>query len=174
MAKNVLITGAPGIGKTSLISRLHHDLAPLYIRGFYKEAIYEYQILKGYRLATFDFKDLILAHIHIVGPDRIGELGLNLDGFNALLSQQLSPDPKVELFLIDEISMMECKSLQFRDMILNIINSNIPLIATIASHDVLDILNIKEREDISILNMNHKNRDSIWKSVLVEISKPFT
>jgi nucleoside-triphosphatase THEP1 len=51
-------------------------------------------------------------------------------------------------------------------------NSKIPLIATLASHEVLDILKIKDRKDVSILNMTHKNRDSIWKSVLLEISKP--
>ena len=172
MAKNVLIAGAPGIGKTSLIARLHRDLTPLFIRGFYKEAIQENQILKGYRLATFDFQELILAHIHIVGPDRFGEFGLNLDGLNDLISHQLTPDPKVELFLIDEISTMECASLQFRHMIVKVMNSKIPVIATFASHDVLDDLNIKDREDISFLKMTHKNRDSIWKSVLVELSKP--
>ena len=172
MAQNVFIAGAPGIGKTSLISRLHRDLTPLFIRGFYKEAIHEYQILKGYRLATFDFQELILAHIHIVGPNRIGEFGFNLDGFNELVSHQLTPDPKVELFLVDEIGTMECTSPQFRHMILKVMNSKIPLIATLASYNVLDILKIKDRKDISILNMTYKNRDSIWKSVLVEISKP--
>jgi nucleoside-triphosphatase THEP1 len=57
-------------------------------------------------------------------------------------------------------------------MILKVIDSKIPMIATLASHDVLDVLKIKNRKDISILNMTHKNRNSIWKSVLVEISKP--
>ena len=172
MAKNVLIAGAPGIGKTSLISRLYRDLTPLFIRGFYKEAIREYRILKGFRLATFDFQELILAHVHIVGPDRIDEFGLNLDGFNKLIKKQLSPDSKVELFLIDEIGLMECKSTQFQQMVLKIVNSQIPLIATLASHDVLDILKLKERKDVAILNMTLKNRDVIWKSVMVELSKP--
>jgi nucleoside-triphosphatase THEP1 len=172
MAKNVLIAGAPGIGKTSLISRLYRDLTPLFIRGFYKEVIQEYRILKGYRLATFDFQELILAHIHIIGPDRIDEFGLNLDGFNQLITNQLAPDPKVELFLIDEIGLMECRSTQFRHMIIKIMNSKIPLIATLSSHEVLKTLKIKDRKDIAILNMTYKNRDIIWKNVLVELSKP--
>jgi nucleoside-triphosphatase len=172
MAKNVFIAGAPGIGKTSLISRLYRDLTPLFIKGFYKEAIQEYRILKGYRLATFDFQELILAHVHIVGPEKIGEFGLNIDGFNDLISNQLIPDPKVELFLIDEIGKMECKSQLFRQSVLNIIDSDIPLIATLASHEVLEILDIKDREDIAILNMTYKNRDSLWKNVMVELSKP--
>jgi nucleoside-triphosphatase len=174
MAQNVFITGVPGIGKTSLISRLHRDLSPLVIRGFYKKAIYEYQILKGYRLATFDFQELVLAHIHIIGPDRFNDFGLNLDGFEKLITNQLTPDPNVELFLIDEIGMIECTSPQFRQRILNVIDSKIPLIATLESFNVLDILQIKDRNNIAVLNMTHKNRDSIWKSVLVEISKPST
>ena len=172
MAKNVFIAGAPGIGKTSLISRLYRDLTPLFIRGFYKEAIQEYSVLKGYRLATFDFQELILAHIHIVGPDRFEEFGLNIDGFNDLIENQLTPDPKVELYLIDEIGTMECTSEHFRQLARKIINSDIPLIATLASHDVLDILKIKERKDIAILNMTYKNRDVLWKNVMVELSKP--
>lgn len=172
MAKNVFIAGAPGIGKTSLISRLYRDLTPLFIRGFYKEKILEYRILKGYRLSTFDFQELILAHIHIVGPDRIGEFGLNLDGLNNLIKKLLKPDPMVELFLIDEIGLMECASRQFRQMIMKIINSQIPLIATLPSHEVLDILKIKDREDIAVLNMTYKSRESIWKNVMVELSKP--
>ena len=172
MAKNVFIAGTPGIGKTSLITRLYRDLTPLFIRGFYKEAIQEYQILKGFRLATFDIQELILAHVHIVGPERFGEFGLNIDGFNKMLTKQLKPDPKVELFLIDEIGLMECVSQQFRRMILTIIKSKIPLIATLTSHDVLETLKIKDREDIAILNMTHKNRDALWKNVLLEISKP--
>ena len=174
MANNVLITGAPGIGKTSLISRLYRDLTPLVIKGFYKKAIHEYQILKGYRLATFDFQELVLAHIHIVGPDRFEDFGLNLDGFEKLIINQLSPDPNVELFLVDEIGVMECTSLQFRQIILKVINSDIPLIATLASLNVLDILKIRNRKDISILNMTHKNREFIWKDVLVEISRPIS
>jgi nucleoside-triphosphatase len=166
MANNILIAGAPGIGKTSLISRLYRDLTPLVIK--------EYQILKGYRLATFDFQELVLAHIHIVGPDRFEDFGLNLDGFDKLVINQFSPDPNVELFLVDEIGMMECTSLLFRQTILKLINSDVPLIATLASLNVLDILKIRNRKDISVLNMTHKNREFIWKDVLVEISRPIT
>jgi len=68
--------------------------------------------------------------------------------------------------------LMECTSSQFSHMIVKIMNSKIPLIATLSSHDVLDTLKINDREDIAILNMTHKNRDTIWKNVMVELSKP--
>ena len=84
----------------------------------------------------------------------------------------MAPDPKVELFLIDEIGLLECASSQFRDMIVKIMNSKIPLISTLSSHDVLETLKIKKRNDLSILNMTYKNRDIIWRNVMVELSKP--
>jgi len=168
----VLITGTPGIGKTSLISRLYRDLVPLLIRGFYKEGVHENSMLKGYRIISFDFQELILAHRHIVGPDRLGEFGINLDGFDQLVSRQLFVGKEVELFLIDEIGTMECLSASFRQKILDIMDSDIPLIATLASMDVLETLEIKQRNDISILQMTMKNRESLWKEVLIELSKP--
>jgi len=138
MPINVLIAGRPGIGKTALIYRLYRDLTPLYIRGFYKEAIFENNILKGYRISTFNFRELILAHIHIEGPDRFAEFGLNLDGFKAIVSDQLRVDKAVELFLIDEIGPMECRSDMFRKNFKDLLNSDIPVIATLTSMDVLE------------------------------------
>jgi nucleoside-triphosphatase len=172
MPQNVLIIGAPGIGKTSLISHLHRDLTPLVIRGFYKEPVHENKLLRGYRISSFDFRELILAHSHIVGPDRFGAFGLNLDGFEKFVSRQLVVGKEVELFLIDEIGTMECLSALFRQKILEVMDSDIPLIATLASMDVLKTLQIKKRKDISLLQMTLKNRESLWKEVLVELSKP--
>ena len=172
MPQNVLVAGAPGIGKTYLITHLYRELTPLFIRGFYKEEIHESDILKGYRLITFDFQELILAHVHLVGPDRFKNFGFNRDGFDNLVSSQLEIKKAVELFLLDEIGLMECISDLFQKKFLAALDSEIPLIATIGSLDVLEILKIKNRKDITLLTMTHKNREAMWKNVMVEISKP--
>ena len=171
MPHNVLIVGRLGIGKTALIYRLYRDLTPLLVRGFYKEAIFENNILKGFRISTFNFRELILAHIHIEGPDRFADFGLNLDGFEAIVSEHLQIDKAVELFLIDEIGPMECRSRLFQKKFVDLLNSEIPVIATLAAIDVLDTLSIKKRKDISLLKMTISNRDSMWKNVLLEIGK---
>jgi nucleoside-triphosphatase len=171
MPHNVFVAGRPGIGKTALIYRLYRDLTPLLIRGFYKEAIYENNILKGFRISTFNFRELILAHIHIEGPDRFNEFGLNLDGFDTIVSEQFHLDKLVELFLIDEIGSMECRSKIFREKFIDLLDSKVPVITTIAAIEVLDALKIKNRKDITLLKMTISNRDTIWKNILVEIDK---
>jgi len=171
MPHNVLVAGRPGIGKTALIYRLYRDLTPLLIRGFYKEAIFENNILKGYRISTFNFRELILAHIHIEGPDRFADFGLNLDGFEAIVNEQLEVNKAVELYLIDEIGPMECSSGIFRKKFIDLLDSEIPVIATLAAIDVLDTLAVKNRKDMALLKMTLSNREAMWKNVLLEISK---
>lgn len=169
MPNNVIISGPPGIGKTTIIKHLIKDLKPLVLRGFYKEEIIDYEICKGFRIITLDYNEQILAHIHFEGPDRIGEYGLNLEGFENLVLPELNIRDEVELFLIDEISRMECLSKRYCNQILKILNSKIPLIASLASADIPFITSIKQREDISLLHVTYKNRESLWKNILLEI-----
>ena len=56
---------------------------------FYKEEIIDYEICKGFRIITLDYKEQIIAHIHFEGPDRIDEYGLNLEGFENLVLPEL-------------------------------------------------------------------------------------
>ena len=169
MPKNVLVTGAPGIGKTTLIKHLIRDLTPLIVRGFYKEAIYENSICKGFRLITIDHHEQILAHVYFEGPNRIDQYGINLDGFEDLISRELALDRGTELFIVDEISRMECLSNKFCQQIIKILDSNIPLIGTIAHSPVPDMHILSERSDTSILRITQKNRKTVWKNVLVEL-----
>jgi nucleoside-triphosphatase len=169
MPNNVIITGPPGIGKTTIIKHLIKDLKSLVLRGFYKEEIIDYEICKGFRIITLDYNEQILAHIHFEGPDRIGEYGLNIEGFENLVLPELNIRDEVELFIIDEIGRIECLSKRFCDRVLNILNSNVPLIASLALADIPLIKSIKQRDDVSVLHVTYKNRDSLWKNILLEI-----
>jgi len=169
MPKNVLITGVPGVGKTTLIKRLLKDLTPLVVRGFYKENIIENNIKRGVRVVTTELVEQILAHIYIEGPDRIDDFGVNLKGFEDLVLPHLSLTSGVELFVIDEIGKMECLSDKFCKQVEIILDSKIPLLATLTIADIPGVRKIKKRKDIKIIQMTFKNRDSLWKNVLMEL-----
>ena len=169
MALNVFITGAPGTGKTSVIKHLLHDLTPLVLRGFYKEEIYENQTCKGYRVITFDFREQILAHVHFEGPDRIGPFGVNIEGFEKFILPELNNSNLTELYIIDEIGRMECLSLAFCEKFIGLLDSPIPLIATLDPIIFERFENLRQRKDTSILWITRKNKTDIWKNVLLEL-----
>jgi len=169
MATNVLITGAPGTGKTSLIKHLMRDLTPVVLRGFYKEEIYENQTCKGFRTITFDLHEQILAHVYLEGPSRMGPFGVNIDGFEKLILPQFINLDGVELIIIDEIGRMECLSTLFCDKLTDILDSKIPLIATLDPHVLEKFDNLQSRTDVRIMWINQKNRNDLWKNVILEL-----
>jgi len=170
MATNVLITGAPGTGKTSLIKHLIRDLTPLVLRGFYKEEIYENKTCKGFRTITFELHEQILAHVYLEGPYRIGPYGVNVEGFEKLVLPQFISLEGVELVIIDEIGRMECLSPLFCETLGIIFDSKVPLIATLDPLVLEKFENIQNRSDVRIMWINRKNRHDLWKNVILELA----
>ena len=72
MKINVLITGLPGCGKTTLIEKIASMIkAP--VAGFITREIRERGNRVGFSVETFDGKKGILAHISREGQFRVGK-----------------------------------------------------------------------------------------------------
>jgi nucleoside-triphosphatase len=169
MAKNVFITGIPGVGKTKLLKKLAHDLSMLVIKGYYKEKIVEENSTRGFRVISFDYKEQILAHVFIEGPNKIDGFGVNVEGFEKFILAQLENLNRVDLFIFDEIGKMECLSESFCKRFEKILDSKIPVIAAYSHHSTFKLKELKKRKDTVFLQMTSKNSDDIWKQVLLAI-----
>lgn len=169
--KKILITGLPGIGKTTLIRELSKALKDYHPVGFYTEEIREAGERKGFELISLDGRKGLLAHKEIKSPYRVGRYGVDVRGFDEFLDAIPWTDPSARLIIIDEIGKMECYSEKFKKIIRGIFDSEKAIIATIAMKGGGLIAQIKAREEIRLFEVTLKNRDELLPEILRAMGK---
>ncbi len=164
--KNVLITGKPGSGKTTLVRRILPELAELDPQGFYTEEIRERGDRKGFLLVGLDGRTTTLAHVTIRSPFRVGKYHVDIAGFEAFLRSLPGPEARNRLIVIDEIGKMECQSSIFRPLVAGYLDSRAAVLATIALKGDRFIEEVKTRQDCTLLEINPSNRDFMPRTVV--------
>jgi len=74
MGRTVLLTGRPGVGKTTLIQKWVAS-RPGRCGGFYTQELRESGTRVGFEIVTLDGKRALLAHVRRPGPPRVGKYG---------------------------------------------------------------------------------------------------
>ncbi len=163
--RKVLVTGAPGIGKTTLVCRVAEQLVKP--RGFFTREIREKGSRVGFSLTIFGGQELRFAHVNIPGPCRVSKYGIDVETFEKAVC------PEIELaaneravLVIDEIGKMELYSERFRRAVLAAMESPIPILAAIlkSSNPFTDA--IKSRPDVELIELIRANRDAVATTLL--------
>ena len=174
MASHILITGLPGVGKTTLIRKLAERLTEYRPAGFYTEEIRDAQgVREGFRLVTLCGRQLVLSHVRHPGPHRVSRYGVDVAGFERLLEEldlRHSPSP---LIIIDEIGKMECFSKRFIDLVTLLLDGPKILLATIALKGEGLIRQVKERPDCRLVTITRENRDRLLDELTSELQEQF-
>lgn len=168
--KKILLTGLPGVGKTTLIKKLAEALKEFHPIGFYTEEIREEGMRKGFEWVTLDGRRGLLSHKKIKSPYRVGQYGVDVKSFDAFLESVPWTDASTRLIIIDEIGKMECYSDKFKRIVKEILDSEKGLIATIAMKGGGLISEVKGRKDINLFTLTPSNRDSLLSEILKKIS----
>jgi nucleoside-triphosphatase len=163
---NILITGAPGAGKTTLIQRVAAQIPEA--RGFYTEEIREGGRRKGFRLVGLPGGgERVLAHVDIRGPRRVSKYGVDVEGFEEFLGGlDLGGAPVV---IVDEVGKMECFSGAFRSLIAGLLGTEEKsshlvarhVVATIARRGTPFIEELKKKARATMLEVTEGNRDAL-------------
>ncbi len=166
--KKILMTGPPGVGKTTLIKQLSKRLAPLHPVGFYTEEIREGGVRKGFELLSLEGTKGVLSHIDFKTPYRVGKYRVDVRGFEVFLKTIPFFNPETHLIILDEIGKMESLSDAFKKLLKEILDSEKGLIATIALKGRGLIEEVKKRQDVMLYEISPKNRDSLLSEILKE------
>ncbi len=167
--KNLLITGLPGVGKTTLIKKLSEALKHFDPVGFYTEEIRQGGIRKGFELISLDGRKRLLSHTEARSPHRVGKYKVDVKGFEDFLNSISFLHPSTRLIIIDEIGKMECLSDQFKKVLKECLDSEKWVVATIALKGSGLITEVKEREDVILFTITKDNRDSLLKECLNQL-----
>jgi len=156
--KNILFTGLPGCGKSTIIEKIVQRLdRPR--SGFFTREIRDRGRRVGFSITTLDGKRGILAHIDIQSPKWVGRYGVNLQDIDTIAVPSVIPANDQVVVVVDEIGKMECFSALFRQTLIRLLDSANTLVGSIALKGDAFIETIKKRPDTLLISVSDKNRD---------------
>jgi len=171
MKQAYLLSGTPGVGKTTLIRQALSSVKKK-PGGFYTREIRSQTLRQGFEIVTLDGSSAILAHVDFQSPCRVSKYGVNVDNLNDVGVVALRRAiQECDIVVIDEIGKMELFSLAFREAVLEALNSGKKLLGTImlASHPWAD--QVKKDARVKVVPVSRTNHQQVLKEVLAWLNR---
>jgi nucleoside-triphosphatase len=99
----------------------------------------------------------------------VGKYGVDVAAIDRAADATLGPQRGVELYLVDEIGRMECLSERFVAHMRRILDSRVPLVATVAQRGTGFIAEVKRREDCELWTLTRANRDAMPRRLYARV-----
>lgn len=156
-----LITGQPGIGKTTLIRQVVSTMR-LRAAGFYTEDLQTEGVREGFRIVTLEGDVALLASVGHPGQVRVSKYGIDLVelervGVTALRKAR----DRGHVMVADEIGRMQLYSREFRQTVLEAVRGGHPLLGTIMSGRNPYADRIRAHRNVEVVTLTPHNRDAV-------------
>jgi nucleoside-triphosphatase THEP1 len=165
--QNILITGNPRVGKTTLIKRVVETTGKMVV-GFVTSEIRENNRRIGFNIESYSGIKLLLASKeNKTSRYRVASYGVYLDNVDTIVDQVEHDLDKqnYELIILDEIGKMELFSSKFKLFVERCLEQNCVL-GTIMLRDNSFTQRIKNRSDTRIYQLTEKNREQAEEDII--------
>lgn len=162
----LLLTGVPGVGKTTVLREVASALAGRRLRGFFTDEIRVEGERVGFRIESLSGERGTLARVGFKSSHRVGRYGVDIETLERFVESSLSAPTREAIYFVDEIGKMECMSSQFTQAIAAILDSKCTLVATVARKGAGFIAQVKGRKDVEIWEVTRQNRDELHQRIL--------
>lgn len=165
--RHLLLTGAPGCGKTTLVRCVIEQLHDLRLAGFYTQELRGEDGRRiGFQVIGVNGRSTTLASVRSKSKMRVGKYGVELSGFEQLLDAELNREAKhVDLFVIDEVGKMECYSRLFVELVGWLLDGETPVLGTVAQRGGGFIAEVKQRQSSDVVTVDSANRDALVAAI---------
>ncbi|CAN6541399.1 hypothetical protein ACFX13_018492 [Malus domestica] len=176
--KCLLVTGPPGVGKSTLVMRVFETLKASYpnlkIQGFYTSEVREGSERVGFQVVTLDGRTAPLSSSTISSPESlrwptVGKYKVDVASFESLALPELQVREDTDLFIVDEVGKMELFSSSFFPCVLRILESNVPFLATVPipkfGRDIPAVARLKNHPGATMFTLSKGNRDAVKEEI---------
>lgn len=159
--KNVLITGRPGIGKTTLIGRVL-DTLDIDVGGFYTAELLDGGKRVGFSITGLNGGSGVLAHVDDEGPFRVGKYGVNPADLERVgVPSILDAVENASLVVMDEVGRMELFSSAFQEAVTTALDSPKLVFGTLQDRSNVFLDSIRARPDVEVTRVTSGNRECL-------------
>lgn len=171
--KHLLLTGKPGVGKTTLIKQIINNLDRKKLQGFYTQEVRISGSRVGFDIMFLDgTPSCKLARIEN-GPSatrtaRVGRYSVYVDEFELHALPKLSKSSCGCYIIVDEIGKMEILSSKFKRTVNKLLCcDDVTLVGTIPVGENVPkfVKDIRNMQNVEIVEVTHGNRDSIFEKL---------
>jgi nucleoside-triphosphatase len=165
---NILITGRPGVGKTTIIRRILQHFGEqqniaVKMGGFTTQEMRRGGCRVGFSIRAVDTgQEGVLAHIDFTSPYRVARYGVNREDMERVgVAALRRAVEQADLIIMDEIGRMENYCPSFQSAVLDALGASQDVLGTLQMRSTPFLDGIRQRQDVILKVVTRENRASM-------------